>query len=71
VHYWADLQLVHGLRCYGNIMEMRSSNPPRPLHALRMLAKTPLASDKIDTPAASVTLSATRPLHFVHIAGVL
>jgi len=20
VHYWADLQLVHGLRCYGNIM---------------------------------------------------
>jgi len=19
VHYWADLQLVHGLRCYGNI----------------------------------------------------
>jgi len=23
VHYWADLQLVHGMRCYGNIMEMR------------------------------------------------
>ena len=23
VHYWADLQLEHGLRCYGNIMEMR------------------------------------------------
>jgi len=22
VHYWADLQSVHGLRCYGNIMEM-------------------------------------------------
>jgi len=20
VHCWADLQLVHGLRCYGNIM---------------------------------------------------
>ena len=19
VHYWADLQSVHGLRCYGNI----------------------------------------------------
>jgi len=23
VHYWADLQSVHGLRCYSNIMEMR------------------------------------------------
>jgi len=23
VHCWADLQLVHGLRCYGNTMEMR------------------------------------------------
>jgi len=23
VHYWADLQSVHGLCCYGNIMEMR------------------------------------------------
>ena len=21
VHYWADLQSVHGLRCYGNIMQ--------------------------------------------------
>ena len=24
VHYWADLQSVHGMRCYGNIMKMRS-----------------------------------------------
>jgi len=23
VHNWADLQSVHGMRCYGNIMEMR------------------------------------------------
>jgi len=23
VHYWADLQSVHGMGCYGNIMEMR------------------------------------------------
>jgi len=22
VHYWTDLQSVHGLRCYGNTMEM-------------------------------------------------
>jgi len=24
VHYWADLQSVHGLRCYGNIMPTRN-----------------------------------------------
>ena len=24
VHYWADLQLVHGLHCYGNITRMRN-----------------------------------------------
>jgi len=24
VHYWADLQSVHGLCCYGNIMRMRN-----------------------------------------------
>jgi len=23
VQYWADLHSVHGMRCYGNIMEMR------------------------------------------------
>jgi len=24
VHYWADLQLVHGLHCYGNITQTRN-----------------------------------------------
>jgi len=24
VHYWADLQSVHGLRCYGNITRTRN-----------------------------------------------
>jgi len=24
VHYWADSQSVHGLRCYGNITRMRN-----------------------------------------------
>ena len=38
---------------------------------LRMAAKTPLAGDKIDAPAACATLSATRPFHFVHTAHVL
>jgi len=58
VHYWADLQSVHGLRCYGTTMEMRgraqrqSAGPTaRRTHAA-MPAKTPLAGDKIDAPAA-------------------
>jgi len=54
VHYLADLQSVHGLRCYGNTMEMRGRaqrESARPTarrthcHALRMPAKTPLAGD--------------------------
>jgi len=41
VHYWADLQSVHGLRCYGNTMEMRGraqrrGKPPGSPHAARM-----------------------------------
>jgi len=34
-------------------------------------AKTSLASYQIDAPAAWATLSATRPFHFVHTAGML
>jgi len=76
VHYWADLQLVHGLHCYGNTRNAWQSpavihQAHRTPHALRMPAKTSLASDKIDAPAACATLSATRPFHFVHTAGVL
>jgi len=76
VHYWADLQSVHGLRCYGNTRNAwQSPAVIRPAHrtplALRMPAKTPLASDKIDAPAACATLSATRPFHFVYAAGVV
>ena len=74
VHCWADLQSVHGLRCYGNTRNAWQSpavirQAHRTPHALRMPAKTPLASDKIDAPAACATLSATRPFHFVHTAG--
>jgi len=76
VHYWADLQLVHGLHCYGNTRNAQQSpavilQAHRTPHALRMPAKTPLASDKIDAPAACTTLSTTRPFHFVHTVGVL
>jgi len=57
VHYWADLQSVHGLRCYGNtrnawqspaVIRQADLTP----HALRIPAKTPLVSDNIDAPAA-------------------
>jgi len=27
VQYWSDLQLVHGLRCYGNITRTRNVSP--------------------------------------------
>ena len=63
VHYWADLQSVHGLRCYGNAWQSptvirqahRTPHAARSTpHALRMPAKTPLAGSKIDAPAACV-----------------
>jgi len=78
VHCWADLQSVHGLRCYGNTRNAWQSpavirQAHRTPHALRTPEKTPLTRDKIDAPAACATLSATttRPLHFVHTARVL
>ena len=74
VHYWADLQSVHGLRCYGSTRNAWQSpvvirQAHRTPHALRMPAKTPLTSNKIDAPAVCATLSATTPFHFVHTAG--
>ena len=61
VHCWADLQSVHGLRCYGNTMEMQSAAVIRQAHhtphacrtrTLHMPAKTPLTGDNMDAPAA-------------------
>jgi len=58
VHYWADLELVHGFCCYGNTRNawqspavIRQAHHTQ-CHALRMPAKTPVASDNIDAPAA-------------------
>jgi len=50
VHYWADLQSVHGLRCYGSTRNAWQSpavihQAHRTPHALRMPAKTALAGD--------------------------
>ena len=62
VHCWTDLQSLHGLRCYGNTGNAWQS--PAVIHqahrtphvcrtrTLRMPAKTPLAGDKMDAPAA-------------------
>jgi len=72
VHYWADLQSVHGLRCNGNTRNAWQ-NPAvirqahRTPHALRSHAPT----IKVDAPAACATLTATRPFHFARTAGVL
>ena len=72
VRCWSDLQLVHGLHCYGNTRNAWQS--PAVIchgqrHALRMPPKTPLTSDKIDAHAACATLSSTRPFHFVYTVG--
>jgi len=57
VHYWADLQSVHGLHRYSNTRNAQQSpavirQVHRTPHTLRMPAKTPLTSDNIDAPAA-------------------
>jgi len=67
VHYWADLQSVHGLRCYGNTRNAWQSPVVICTHYARtMHART---SDKIDAPAPCATLSATRLFHFIHTVG--
>jgi len=58
VHYWADLQSVHGLCCYGNTKNVWQSPAVirqahfTQCHTLCMPAKTTLTSDKIDAPTA-------------------
>ena len=66
----ARVALLYGY-CYRNTWQSPAADRQahRTPHALRMPAKIPLASDKIDAPAACATLSATRPFHFVHTAG--
>jgi len=52
VRYWADLQSVHGLRCYGNTMKCvaePSGNHSGPPHAARM-PHTHTAHAGEDTP---------------------
>jgi len=72
VHCWADLQLVHGLRCYGNTMERQSPavihqthcTPhavPRTMHA---------GEDWLPSPAIKSTRLLRAPYSFVHTAGV-
>ena len=37
VHYWVDLQSVHGLRCYGNITRTSNVSEYMPVLALRLV----------------------------------
>ena len=74
VHYWADLQSVHGLRCYGNTMECvaePSGNPPGPPHAARMPHTHTTHAGRLPSPAIKSTRLLRAPFHFVHTAGVL
>ena len=63
VHYWADLQSAHGLRCYGDwkyyanawqspAVSVRPTARRTHYACVRRAAKTPLTGDKIDAPAA-------------------
>jgi len=56
VHYWADLQSVHGLRCYGNITRTRNVSEYMLVLALRQVGKLHLkpsycAWSKHNTPS--------------------
>ena len=56
MHYWADLQSVHGLRAMATLWKCVAAvirQAHRTPHALHMrAAKTPLTGDKIDAPDA-------------------
>jgi len=74
VHYWADLQSVHGLRCYGNTMEIcvtePSGNPSGPPHAAHTMHACGTRRT-LPSPVIKSTHLLCVPFHFVHTAGVL
>ena len=73
VHYWADLQSVQGLRCYGNTMEMcgraqRYSTKPSARHTHAAHAHYACLR-RLPSPAITSTCLLRAPFHFVHTAG--
>jgi len=65
VHYWADLQSVHGLRCHGNIRNAWQS-----LAVIRQAHRTHYACRRrLPSPAIKSTRLLRAPFHFVHTAG--
>ena len=51
VHYWADLQSVHGLRCYGNITRTRNISEYMLILALYLVLRLHRSStNSIHTP---------------------
>jgi len=76
VHCWADLQSVHGLRCYGKLATLwkcvaePSGNPSDPPHAARNSTHY-ACRRRFPSPAIKSTRLLRAPFHFVHTAEVL
>ena len=74
VHCWADLQSVHGLRCYGNTMQNAWHSPAviRQAHCTPRAARTTHAGeDWHPSPAITSTRLLRAPFHYVYTAGAL
>jgi len=72
VHYWADLQSVHGLCCYGNARNAQQS--PVVIHQARRTHCACTHAPVIKSMHllhAQRYLQPTKPFHFVYTAGVL
>jgi len=69
VHYWADLQSVHGLRCYGNTVEICVPEPSTS-HAARTTHACGVRR-RLSSPAMKSTRLLRAPFHFVHTGGVV
>ena len=76
VHYWADLQSVHRLRCVAmatlwKCMAELSGNLPGPPHAACMPHTHTTHAGEDPLLATKSTWLLCAPFHFVHTAGVL
>jgi len=80
VHHWADLQSVHGLRCYGNTRNVWQS--PAVIHQAHRMKRQALCMyeicykihacrQRLPSPAMKSMHLLHTPFHFVHTLGVL
>ena len=66
VHYWVDLQSVHGLRCYGNTRNAWQSPA-----VIRQAHRTPHAVPRTTHAGKDSSRQLHALFHFVHTARVL